>query len=541
MEPSGSGDATSSALARALLFVAALAFVLPLIAPAPLLDPDEGLHAAIAQEMLDRHDLVTPTFLGQPFLDKPVLFFWTEAAALHLIGPTETAVRLPPLLFGLLGALSTALLGAALCGRRAGLAAGLVYSTLLLPLALSETAVHDIALVPFINLAVLAFVRVSRGARILPWAAAAGLSLGLSILTKGLVGVAFTGIAAAALVALHRRETGRMVIAGVIALAIAAAITAPWYLAMERAHPGYLHYYFVDRHVRAVLTGTQPHAGRAWWYYLPILMGGALPWLAYLPFVRLRIKHDERLAWIWLVGGLALLSAADSKLVTYVLPVFPAVAILLAGAWLRAIEAPERGAAASMSTWTHGLLLAALPLAAMLAAHSRFEIDYSNVAWAAAAAGAVFIIAIAAFAARRRPVAGAAASYAMFLVVGIVVFRPGLADALSARGLAQTLNARGTLPPQLVVFDERVGSLVFYLDPKLRAELTPQRIQRVPASELRERFGRLPKGSVIAVRSTRVSAFEHLFAVRPKPFVHTADGDMSLYGPGCCRLTRITR
>jgi 4-amino-4-deoxy-L-arabinose transferase len=540
MEPSGSGDTTSTALARALLFVAALAFVLPLIARVPLLDPDEGLHAAIAQEMLDRHDLVTPTFLGQPFLDKPVLFFWTEAATLHLIGPTETAVRLPPLLFGLLGALSTAWLGAALLDRRTGLASGLIYSTLLLPLALSETAVHDIALVPFINVAVLSFVRVSRGGRLVPWAVAAGLSLGLSILTKGLVGVAFTGIAAAVLLVLHRRETGRMVIAGAIALAIAAAVAAPWYLAMERAHPGYLHYYFIDRHVRAVLTGTQPHAGGPWWYYLPILIGGALPWMAYVPFVRLRTRNDEGLAWMWLAGGLALLSVADSKLVTYALPLFPAIAILLAGAWLRAIDVPER-ASASLSMGTHALLLAVLPLAAMLTARSQFEIDYSGVAWGAAATGAVLIMVIGASFARRRPVAMAAAWSGVFLVVAIVVFRPGLAEEWSGRSLAEAFNARRALPSQLVVFDERVGSVVFYLNPALRAQLTPDRIRRVPASELRGRFGRLPKGSIIAVRATRIATFEHLFPVRPVSFAHTADGNMRLYGPGCCRLTSITR
>src|SRR3954469_20486211 len=87
---------TFAALALALL-------VAPLVASAPLFDPDEGLHAAIAQEMVLRGDYVTPTFLGEPFLDKPILFFWAEAVSLRLFGDSEFAVRLPTLLFGLLG------------------------------------------------------------------------------------------------------------------------------------------------------------------------------------------------------------------------------------------------------------------------------------------------------------------------------------------------------------------------------------------------------------------------------------------------------
>src|SRR5436305_8765699 len=116
---------------------AAMALVLvlaPLAADAPLLDPDEGLHAAIAQEMNQRGDYVTPTFLGEPFLDKPILFFWAEALSLRALGDREAAVRLPPLLFGVLAMLAVASLGRALFDAPTGALAGIVYGTMLLPL-----------------------------------------------------------------------------------------------------------------------------------------------------------------------------------------------------------------------------------------------------------------------------------------------------------------------------------------------------------------------------------------------------------------------
>ena len=71
------------------IVIAAVMFVFPLFVRFPLLDPDEGLHASIAQEMVERGDWITPRFLGQPFLDKPILYFWIQAASLRVFGSTR--------------------------------------------------------------------------------------------------------------------------------------------------------------------------------------------------------------------------------------------------------------------------------------------------------------------------------------------------------------------------------------------------------------------------------------------------------------------
>ena len=103
------------------IVIAAVMFVFPLFVPFPLLDPDEGLHASIALEMVERDNWVMPTFLGETFLDKPILYFWIQAASLRLLGASEIAVRLPGLLFGLLGAATT-------LRRHAGLTRGPLHS-----------------------------------------------------------------------------------------------------------------------------------------------------------------------------------------------------------------------------------------------------------------------------------------------------------------------------------------------------------------------------------------------------------------------------
>ncbi len=94
------------------MLLAASLYALPLVHPFPLLDPDEGLHAAITSEMIERGDYIVPRFLGEPFLDKPILFFWSQAASMRVVGETEAGVRLPGLVFGLLGALTTGWLAA---------------------------------------------------------------------------------------------------------------------------------------------------------------------------------------------------------------------------------------------------------------------------------------------------------------------------------------------------------------------------------------------------------------------------------------------
>jgi len=119
------------------------------------MDPDEGLHAAIAQEMAEKGDWLTPRLLGKPFFDKPILYFWAEAASRRVLGMHEAAVRLPGLLCGLLGAVTTGIVGWRMLGRPVGLLAGLFYTTTILPVALAQAAVHDVALIPSTNLALL--------------------------------------------------------------------------------------------------------------------------------------------------------------------------------------------------------------------------------------------------------------------------------------------------------------------------------------------------------------------------------------------------
>ena len=123
-------------------------FGFPLTMGMPLGDPDEGVHAMIAQEMVERGDWITPRLLGQPFRDKPILYFWLQAMSLAMFGMNEVAVRLPGMLVAACGVVTTGILAGRLFDRRAGLIAASLYATMILPTALAQMPVHDILLVP---------------------------------------------------------------------------------------------------------------------------------------------------------------------------------------------------------------------------------------------------------------------------------------------------------------------------------------------------------------------------------------------------------
>lgn len=515
--------------------IALLIFLGPMALRIPLTDPDEGFHASVAQEMVERGDWVTPRFQGQAFLDKPILFTWAQALSLELWGMHEDAVRLPGLLFGLAAMLATGAVGWRIFGPVAGLFATMLYATMVLPTVLAQLAVHDAALVPFASLAILLFWEADRAAGFRTKAVltvAIGLLLGLSCLTKGFVGVGLVGVSYGSYLLVARRLTLAACVRGAAALAIAGLAALPWYLAMEVRNPGYLHYYFVERHLLGFATETQRHSGEPWWHYLPIVLFGGLPWTLYLP-VAVRDWWERRkgrkdtprdggttLLWCWLIACLVLFSAAGSKLVTYIWPVFPPVAVLAAGVWARLLEGSLSKPATRWFGWNFApigwigplLLPASLPIL-------NWVLDLA-VPWYG-----VVLAVLVGFSAwipswlwyKRRlalalPAGVLVPAAHMLFVLAFVL--PHLATEHNARNLAEYFNRRGQLPSQVILVEERVGSVVFYLRPELRRQLKTNQIRSERAGDL-ERLEDLKPDAVYVVDERDVSHISRRLKLGP--------------------------
>lgn len=484
-------------------------FLYPLSLGIPLIDPDEGLHAAIAQEMVESGDWVTPQFLKQPFFDKPILFTWSQALSLKLFGMNEAASRLPGMLFGIAATVITGILGWRMFGPMVGAAAVIIYSSSLLPLALTQVAVHDAAMIPWIALAVLLFWEADRAesslAR-LAYTLGIGLSLGLTCLTKGLVGVALVGVAYGSYLLVSRRLSTGACLRGAAALAIAVLIALPWYAAMERRNPGYLHYYFVERHLLGYVTSTQKHGDKPFWFYLPILLWGSLPWIVYLPvglrqwWLRRRDPAEATkaeadrapmlLLLCWLIGGTLFLSAAHSKLITYIWPVFPPLAVLIAVVWARLIEGRLTPSAARWMDRSFCVSCLAgpaiLPIG-MIVAQSVLHMRFSGPQWVLGVlAGLTCWVPLIFWRAKRPAMAMCLGSLtlAVQFAVALAVIGPPASRVVSAGDLARYFNRCGRIPARVVLVEDRVGSLVFYLDPRLRAGLKEGRFQPIRAQRL---------------------------------------------------------
>src|SRR4051794_9099338 len=487
--------------------------------------------------MVERGDYVTPRFLGEPFPDKPVFFFWALAASLRVFGLTEPAVRMPGLLFGLLGAVTTGLLAGTILGRRGGWLTGIFYATLSVPIGLMQMPVHDLALVPFTNGALIAFWRAARSprvGRVLSWSTLAGVCLGGAILTKGLSGVAIVGLAHATVLLLECRLRPVVIAGGALALAIGVAVAAPWFIAMEAADPGYLNYYLLQRHVLGFTSETQRHGKAVWYYYLPVVLGGGLPWILYAPFalarwrpsaaddlIERRFGDAARLGWSLLLTGTVFLSLAKSKLLTYALPVFPAIALLAAVAWL----AWEQRHGAHPSRWfgrmprVQAAVSALLLPAALVFAPAKFPVAHVGWMWVVAAVLAAGWWVAARVLSRDAETAAAlgATLMAATLIVALAVLVPPVANVTTARDLAETINRSGRFPPELWMVEQRSGSLVFYLDPALRRGLTPERVLQLSSPQVPE-HDPVP-GTRVAITIGDSPRLERYVQLEGQPFV----------------------
>ena len=544
-----------TALFAAAIVLAGVFFILPMGSGLPLIDPDEGLHASIAQEMVEEGDWIIPRWQGEAFLDKPILFTWAQAASLKAFGMNEGAVRLPGLLFGLLAMVATGAVGWRLLGPKLGVVSAMLYATTIMPTALAQVPVHDVALVPWVCLALLFFWEADRATTTRGrWACvgAVGLFLGLSCLTKGLVGVALVGMAYGSYLLVTRRLRVAVCIRGAVALVVAGLVGSTWYLAMEFRSPGYLYYFLVERHVLGFATATQRHGDEPWWYYLPILLLGGMPWIAYLP-VGIRDWWAKRgnsadslpdgsmaLLICWLLTCTFFLSMASSKLITYIWPVFPPTAILAAVVWCRLLDgelsAPARRWFAG-NFWSASLIGPVAVPAAMIVAQEVLETSFGLSEWALGLAAGfstwIPILFWRAGRARGVLISGTGAIAAQF-AAAMIVIGPYAAGVNSARDLAEHFNQTGRVPSKVMIVEDRVGSVVFYLSPDLRKALRQGQLEPIRARQM-DQAAQFAPDKVVAIAQVRVPRASRHLDLDAVPF-ETA-GRYRLYRP--CELRPI--
>jgi 4-amino-4-deoxy-L-arabinose transferase-like glycosyltransferase len=336
-----------------LLLAALCVLYFGLLGTIPLLDPDEGRYAEIPREMLASGDFVTPHLNGVVYLEKPPLFYWGTALGLAVFGENEVGARVFGAAASVLGVVLTFWMGVELAGPRTGLYAAAILATSFYYYVVGRLNTIDMTLGVLLVVAIfpaylyLSGKRAARGYLYLAYAGAA-----LAFLAKGLIGVVFPAaiLLLWAILAKRAREVPRLL--SWVGIAIFLALALPWVVLVQRANPDFFQFFFVREHLLRYTTKTHGRY-QPFWYFLPIVPAGFLLWL---PFVRkaylaarrsaaVFFSREDRVFLLTWVGFIVLFfSASDSKLITYMTPVFPPLALLL-GRGLDLWAAEEKGGA----------------------------------------------------------------------------------------------------------------------------------------------------------------------------------------------------
>ncbi|HEY0336288.1 MAG TPA: glycosyltransferase family 39 protein, partial [Burkholderiales bacterium] len=338
-----------------------------------LWDPDEGRYAEIPREMVASGDWLTPRLNDLLYFEKPPLQYWATAVAYELMGQHNWTARLWSALTGLAGVLLVFYAGRRLHSTRAGLYSAAMLASSLLYFGLAHLNSLDTGLTFFLSLAVCALAlglnddatAVERRT----WIAVAWLAAGLAVLSKGLIGIVLPAGALMSYAVLCRDHAVWRKLSPLRGTVLLLLVTAPWFVAIARVHPEFTQFFFVHEHFTRFTT-TEHHRGQPWWFFVPVLALGALPWTVPMLCGLWRAFKERRegafapfrfLA-VWTVLVFVFFSASGSKLVPYVLPAFPALA-LLGG---RYVCAANRVSLARQLFWSGlaaGLLLGVIPYA----------------------------------------------------------------------------------------------------------------------------------------------------------------------------------
>ena len=443
-----------------------------------LFNPDEGRYAEIPREMAVSGDWVTPRLNAIKYFEKPPLQYWATAVAYHAFGEHDWSARLWVALTGFLGLLLTGWIGTRLYGALAGSLAALVQAGALLYLGLARISTLDMGLTATLELALAGLLllvdrgRSADGTRLGALLLAGGVAL--AFLSKGLVGILIPG-AVALLYILLRRDWGLMLRAKPWwTLSALAVLAAPWVVLVEQRNPGFAQFFFIHEHFTRFLTKVHQRYQPPW-FFIPVLLLGFMPWTPLLPALVRGSWRDARggnatstLLVIWVLFGFVFFSVSDSKLVPYILPLFPALALLL-GRCLSEL-APQRlsrALAASSLLWL-GLGAAVLWLSQSATFAAQLELASGSVALAFAAGFllAGLITAMAAWWAARRGVLPATALASLGSLVLLGVLLPA-ADQLPRQstlmGLVKVATAQLHAGTVLYCVDDYVQSIPFYL------------------------------------------------------------------------------
>jgi len=321
-----------------------------------LWEPDEARYSEIAREMLASHDFIIPHLNYVPYIEKPPLLYWLTTLSMSLMGVNEFAARFVNAFAALFGVVATTFFAAKAFDARRAILAGGVLATSAIYALMAQVLTTDMLLTALTTTALFAFFLDWRDGG--GWCWLCYVAMGFAALTKGPVGVAIPLFVATIFLWWEGDLRGAMwKFHALPGLLLTAAIAAPWFIAITIREPGFFDFYFIGEHVRRFFDASYSH-DQPMYYYVPIVIGGLVPWTFALPFIPWRRLAPNPARRFCIAAGatiLALFSLSSAKLVPYILPAIPPLAIVIADGLLTSID--RRPATDSRRLATIGPLL----------------------------------------------------------------------------------------------------------------------------------------------------------------------------------------
>jgi 4-amino-4-deoxy-L-arabinose transferase-like glycosyltransferase len=540
---------------RALLLLAAagLALFFWRLGDRDLWPPDEPRFAVVAREMRESGDFTVLSLNGRQYTDKPPLFFWAiNLFALATGSVGEWSARLPSAVSGLLALFLVYRLGRGLYDGPTGVLAALVFATAFQIVTRARWASIDMTL----NLFVL-------GAIVLLWEARGGLPgggrgrvraawvlMGLGTLAKGPVALVLPILAVVPALLLRREpEAARRVFAPT-GLLVYAAVVLLWFGPfMARLGPGQAWDIVMHQNVDRYLDAWNSRHGIG--YYLWRFPAGFLPWSLFLPWgIAQALARDERprreaavFLLAWMTAILLFFSFSTGKRGVYVIPIYPAAAILVGRLLARGLEATPEGESARRRV--RGPILAWAAFSALFAAAAPFLAARRDptLAGPAAVPGLCFLagaVGAAFLRARGRPPAAAGClvgSCVLACVVMIGMFVPWVERHQNIRGFAGQVRPRLQEGAAFGTTKQKRDAWVFYTGRRSEILDTPEAVLEflnrsgpldllIEESELRRIRDRLPADAEAIVRG-RVGGQDYYLLRRAAPAAAAYPGGRS--------------
>ena len=364
-----------------------------------LTDPDETFYAQTAKEMVQKGEWLTPTLYGKPQFEKPILFYWLVEISYKIFGINEFGSRFPSAVFGFLGIVGIYLLGRSLFNNRAGILSAVVLATSIEYIALSVACVTDMVLFVFMLFGALFFFY-GQAKNKSYFYILSSAAFALATLTKGPVGLVLPVF----IIALHLLITRDLSVFRkwstlLLSAVVFAVVALPWYIIMYKLYAkDFIDAFFGFHNVTRFFV-PEHKTGSQFYYNIPVILGGFVPWTAFLPLgfwhiFRIKEKKQSIFILLWFFIIFIFFSISSTKLPTYIFPCFVSLALIIGKLWDDFLNKAQNTALKTGMPLSYYFLFTAVVLS-MVAAYIFIKKDYPDIVPAAFITGIFLLFGVA--------------------------------------------------------------------------------------------------------------------------------------------------